>query len=52
MQKRFTGHDDGFTVLEIMLTITIIAIGLFTVMSMITIVAKGNKQSKSVKMYK
>jgi type IV pilus assembly protein PilV len=35
-------------VLEIILAIAIIAIGLFTVMSMVTIVTKGNTYSKRV----
>jgi len=48
MQKQFRRHNDGFTVIETMLAIAIIAIGLFTLMSMITIVTKGNRHSKSI----
>jgi len=48
MQKKFIRRKDGFTVIEAMLAIAIAAIGLFTLMSMITIVTKGNRQSKSI----
>ena len=48
MQKRFIVHDDGVTLIETMLAIAIIAIGLFTVMSLAMIVTKGNTHSKRV----
>ena len=48
MQKRFIVHDDGVTLIETMLAIAIIAIGLFAVMSLATIVTKGNTHSKRV----
>ena len=48
MQKRFIVHDDGVTLIETILAIAIIAIGLFSVMSVVTIVTKGNTHSKRV----
>ena len=46
MQKRFIFHNDGVTLIENILAIAIIAIGLFSVMSVVTIVIKGNTHSK------
>ena len=48
MQKRFIFHNDGVTLIENILAIAIIAIGLFSVMSVVTIVTKGNTHSKRV----
>jgi len=48
MPKRFILHNDGATLMETILAIAIIAIGLFSVMSVVTIVTKGNTYSKSV----
>ena len=48
MQKRFILHNDGVTLMETILAIAIIAIGLFSVMSVVTIVTKGNTHSKRV----
>ena len=48
MQKRFIFHNDGVTLIENILAIAIIAIGLFCVMSVVTIVTKGNTHSKRV----
>ena len=48
MQKRFILHNDGVTLIETILAIAIIAIGLFSVMSVVTIVTKGNTHSKRV----
>ena len=48
MKKPINKHDDGFTVLEAMFAIAIIAIGLFAAMSMVTAVIKGNTHSKSI----
>ena len=48
MRKPLIEHDDGFTVLEIMFAIAIIAIGLFAAMSMVIMVTKGNTHSKSI----
>lgn len=48
MKKRIIVQDNGFTVLEIILAITIIAIGLFAVIGMIAAVAKGNRHSKRI----
>ena len=48
MPKRFILHNDGATLMETILAIAIIAIGLFSVMSVVTIVTKGNTHSKRV----
>lgn len=48
IQKPFAGCDNGFTMLEIILAIAIIAIGLFTVMIMVITVSKGNTYSKNI----
>lgn len=40
--------NSGFTLIEVILAIAIIAIGMFAVMSLVTIVIKGNTQSKRV----
>ncbi len=40
--------NSGFTLIEIMISIAIIAIGIFAVMSLIIIVMKGNTLSKRV----
>lgn len=40
-------NDKGFLLIESILSIAIIAIGLFTVMSLATVVIKGNAQSKN-----
>ena len=48
MQKRSIAHNDGVTLIENILAIAIIAIGLFSVMSVVTIVTKGNTHSKRV----
>lgn len=48
MQKRSIVHNDGVTLMETILTIAIIAIGLFAVMGAVTIVIKGNTHSKRV----
>lgn len=48
MQKRLILHNDGVTLIENILAIAIIAIGLFSVMSVVTIVIKGNTHSKRV----
>lgn len=39
-------NDKGFLMIEVILAIALIAIGLFAVMSLTTIVIKGNTQSK------
>ena len=47
MQKTLELHNDkGFLMIEVILAIAIIAIGLFAVMSLATVVIKGNTQSK------
>lgn len=49
MQKIFKSHNNkGFMMIEVILAIAIIAIGLFAVMSLTTIVVKGNTHSKMV----
>ncbi len=49
MQSTSNRHQDkGFTMIEVMLAIAIIAIGLFAVMTLTTIVIKGNAHSKEV----
>lgn len=49
MQKTLKLHNaKGFTMIEVILAIAIIAIGMFAVMSLVTIVIKGNTQSKKV----
>lgn len=40
--------NSGFTLIEVILAIALIAIGMFAVMSLVTIVIKGNTQSKKV----
>jgi len=40
-------NDKGFLMIEVILAIALIAIGLFAVMSLTTIVIKGNTQSKN-----
>ena len=49
MQNTLKLHNDkGFLMIEVILAIALIAIGLFAVMSLTTIVIKGNTQSKKV----
>ena len=49
MNKTFKLYrDKGFLMIEVILAIAIIAIGLFAVMSLATVVIKGNTQSKNV----
>ena len=49
MQKTLKLHNaKGFTMIEVILAIALIAIGMFAVMSLVTIVIKGNTQSKKV----
>lgn len=49
MQKTLKLHNDkGFLMIEVILAIAIIAIGLFAVMSLTTVVITGNTQSKKV----
>ena len=40
--------DSGFTLLELIISIAVIAIGIFAVISLIVIVLEGNKRSKMV----
>ncbi|MEP9412348.1 MAG: hypothetical protein HRF42_13305 [Candidatus Brocadia sp.] len=47
-KKQITVQDNGFTILEIILSVTIIAIGLFAVIGTVTAVIKGNKHSKRI----
>jgi Tfp pilus assembly protein PilV len=49
MQKTLKLHNvKGFLMIEVILAIALIAIGMFAVMSLTTIVIKGNTQSKNV----
>ncbi|MBE7447096.1 MAG: hypothetical protein HS132_18535 [Planctomycetia bacterium] len=41
-------NEKGFLMIEVILAIALIAIGLFTVMSLATAVIKGNTQSKKI----
>ena len=41
-------NDKGFLMIEVIIAIAIIAVGLFAVMSLATVVIKGNIQSKKV----
>ena len=46
MKKRKMLNNNGFTLIEILLAIAVISIGMFAVMSSITMVIKGNMHSR------
>lgn len=49
MQNTFKiSNNKGFLMIEVLLAIAILAVGLFAVMSVVTIVTKGNTQSRKV----
>ncbi|MBM2833789.1 MAG: hypothetical protein HW406_950 [Candidatus Brocadiaceae bacterium] len=49
MQNTLKLHNDkGFLMIEVIFAIAILAVGLFAVMSLATVVIKGNTQSKKV----